>query len=47
MVEVVIIRRFRVNIPKEVREKLGIRIGDFLRIKVEDDRIIFGARSSS
>jgi len=33
-------RKYQITLPKEVREKLGIRIGDFLRIKVEGDRII-------
>jgi len=33
-------RKYQVTLPKEVREKLGIRIGDVLRVRVEDDKII-------
>jgi len=30
-------RKYRVTLPKEVREKIGIRIGDLLRVKVKDE----------
>ncbi len=33
-------RKYQVTLPKEVREELGIRIGDFLRIRVEDGKVI-------
>jgi AbrB family looped-hinge helix DNA binding protein len=33
-------RKYQVTLPKEVREALGIKIGDLLRIRVEDGRII-------
>ncbi len=33
-------RKYQVTLPKEVREKLGIRIGDFLRVRVENEKII-------
>ena len=33
-------RKYQVTLPKEVREKLGIRIGDFLKVKVEDNKVI-------
>ena len=33
-------RKYQITLPKEVREKLGIRIGDFLRVKVEDGKVI-------
>ncbi len=33
-------RKYQVTLPKEVREKLGIRIGDSLRVRVDDGRII-------
>mgnify|MGYP000094192966 FL=1 len=33
-------RRYQVTLPKSIREKLGIQIGDFLRVKVENGRII-------
>lgn len=33
-------RKYQVTLPREVREELGIRIGDFLRVRVEDDKVI-------
>ena len=33
-------RRFQVTIPREIREKIGIRIGDRLRVKVDNGRIV-------
>ena len=33
-------RKYQVTIPKKIREKLGIKIGDRLLVKIEDDKII-------
>ena len=33
-------RKCQVTIPKDVREKLNLRVGDLLRVDVEDDRIV-------
>ncbi len=33
-------RKYQVTLPKEVRERLGIRIGDSLRVKVEDGKVV-------
>ncbi len=33
-------RRYQVTLPKNIREELGIQIGDFLRVKVENGRIV-------
>ena len=33
-------RKFQVTIPKDVREKLNLRVGDLLRVNVEDNRIV-------
>jgi len=38
--EVVVIRKFQVTIPKDVREALGINVGDRLLVRVIDDRIV-------
>ena len=35
-----ITRKYQITIPKEVREKLNLRIGDFLKVEVEDDKIV-------
>ena len=40
MVEVVVTRKFQVTIPKEVREALGIGIGDRLLIRVVNGKIV-------
>ncbi len=40
MIEVVVTRKYQVTIPKEVREKLGIKVGDRLLVRVEDDHIV-------
>lgn len=40
MVEVVITRKFQVTIPKEVREALGISVGDRLLVRVVDGKIV-------
>ena len=33
-------RKYQITLPKEVREKLGIRAGDFLKVKVEDGKVV-------
>jgi len=33
-------RKFQVTIPREVRELLGIRVGDVLRVRVEGGKIV-------
>jgi len=38
--EVVVTRKFQVTIPKEVREALGINVGDRLLVRVIDDKIV-------
>lgn len=38
--EVKVTRKYQVTIPEDVREKLGVRIGDKLVVKSEDNRII-------
>ena len=38
--EVKVTRKYQVTIPEAVREKLGVRIGDKLVVKSEDNRII-------
>jgi len=40
VVEVVVTRKFQVTIPKEVREALGISVGDRLIVKVVDGKIV-------
>jgi len=40
LVEVVITRKFQVTIPKEVREALGISVGDRLLVRVVDGKIV-------
>jgi len=35
---------YRVTIPKKIRERLGIKIGDEVFIDVEDDKIIIRVR---
>lgn len=40
MVEVVVTRKFQVTIPKEVREALGISVGDRLLVRVVDGKIV-------
>jgi len=39
-VTVKVTRKYQVTLPREVREKLGIRIGDYLRVKVIGDKIV-------
>ncbi len=33
-------RKYQITLPKEVREKLGIRIGDFLKVRVENGKVV-------
>jgi len=40
MVEVIVTRKFQVTIPKEVREALGINVGDRLLVKVVNGKIV-------
>ncbi|MCD6357456.1 MAG: AbrB/MazE/SpoVT family DNA-binding domain-containing protein [Thermoproteales archaeon] len=40
MPTVKITRKYQVTIPKEIREKLNLRVGDLLRVEVEGDKII-------
>ncbi len=40
MVEVVVTRKYQVTIPKEIREALGISIGDRLLVKVVNGMIV-------
>lgn len=47
MIEVVVTRKFQVTIPKEVRESLGIRIGDKLLVRVVNGKIVMEPIKSS
>ena len=40
MVETVVTRKFQITIPKVIREKLKIKVGDRLLISIQDDKII-------
>ncbi|MEM4971875.1 MAG: AbrB/MazE/SpoVT family DNA-binding domain-containing protein [Sulfolobales archaeon] len=40
MVKVIVTRRFQVTIPKEIREALGISVGDRLLVRVVDGKIV-------
>ncbi|MHA1616724.1 MAG: AbrB/MazE/SpoVT family DNA-binding domain-containing protein [Candidatus Njordarchaeales archaeon] len=40
MKEVIVTRKYQITIPKEIREKLGIKIGDKLVVSLEDDKIV-------
>jgi antitoxin PrlF len=33
-------RSFQVTIPREVREALGIRVGDYLEVRVEGSKVV-------
>lgn len=33
-------RKYQITIPREIREKLGIRIGDLLKVRVEDGKVV-------
>jgi len=36
-----ITRKYQVTIPKKVREKLKLRVGDLLKVEVEEGKIVF------
>ncbi len=40
MKKVKVTRKYQVTIPREIRELLGIRAGDELRVTVEGNRIV-------
>lgn len=40
MVKVTVTRNTQITIPKEIREKLGIRIGDKVEIDIEDEKVV-------
>ncbi|QXJ35413.1 AbrB/MazE/SpoVT family DNA-binding domain-containing protein [Saccharolobus shibatae] len=40
MPETVVTRKYQITIPKEIREALGIKVGDRLIVRVEDGKII-------
>ena len=40
MIETVVTRKFQITIPKAIREKLKIKVGDRLLIDIQDDKII-------
>ena len=40
MHEVIVTRKYQITIPKAIREKFRIKVGDRLLIYIEDDRII-------
>jgi len=40
MFETVVTRKFQITIPKVIREKLKIKVGDRLLISIQDDKII-------
>ena len=33
-------RNYQITIPAEIRNKLGIKEGDYLRVDIEDDKIV-------
>jgi len=39
-VEVIVTRKYQVTIPKEVREALGIKVGDRLRVSIVNGKIV-------
>jgi AbrB family looped-hinge helix DNA binding protein len=40
MAKVKVTRKYQVTIPQEVREKTGLRIGDELLVREEEERIV-------
>ncbi|QOJ79002.1 AbrB/MazE/SpoVT family DNA-binding domain-containing protein [Infirmifilum lucidum] len=40
MKKVRVTRKYQVTIPKEVRELVGVRVGDELKVTVEGNRIV-------
>ncbi|AEE94403.1 VapB-type antitoxin [Acidianus hospitalis W1] len=47
MEEVKVTRNYQITIPYDVREKLGIKIGDKLVVYVEGDKIIIRKKSGN
>ena len=45
--EVIVTSKFRVTIPKEVREALGIKVGDRLLVKVVEGKTVLEPIRSS
>ncbi|RLE77584.1 MAG: AbrB family transcriptional regulator [Thermoprotei archaeon] len=35
-----ITRKYQVTIPKEIREKLNLKVGDLLKVELEGDKIV-------
>ena len=35
-----ITRKYQITIPKEIREKLNLRVGDLLKVELEDGKIV-------
>jgi len=46
-VEVIVTSKFRITIPKKVREALGIKVGDRLLVKVVEGKIVLEPIRSS
>ena len=40
MLTVKVTRKYQITIPKSIREKLGLRVGDILIVKTDGKRII-------
>jgi len=40
MEEVKVTRKYQITIPKDIRTKLGVKIGDSLLLREEEDRIV-------
>ena len=40
MKEIIVTRKYQITIPRDIREKLGIKVGDRLLIRLEGERII-------
>ena len=47
MVKVIVTSKFRITIPKKVREALGIKVGDRLLVKVVEGKIVLEPIRSS
>jgi len=35
-----ITRKYQITIPKKIREKLNLRVGDLLKVELEDGKIV-------